>query len=126
MKKTTFLLLIVSGLLFFLAFLSCQIPANIDDENKKESSNSNLSNFFLSWGGGGISYSPVFSSDITDYTCNILRTVSDVTVTPTKQNAKASIHINLNTSSWIEVISGTPSSSMSLNLGLNTLNIRVT
>lgn len=81
------------------------------------SSNADLSNLTLS---SGI-LTPVFASATTSYTSSVANAVSSVTVTPTAADAGATITVNGNA-----VTSGSPSGSIALNVGLNTITTVVT
>jgi len=79
------------------------------------SSNANLSNLVLSSG----TLSPAFASGTTSYTASV--NTASVTVTPTTSDATATVKINGTT-----VASGTPSGSIALAIGSNTITTVVT
>jgi hypothetical protein len=87
----------------------------IPDPNQK-SSNANLSGLTISSG----TLSPSFGYGTTSYTVSIDNGVSSINVTPTKEDANASITIN-----GYSVNSGS-SQTVSLNVGANAINIVVT
>ena len=65
--------------------------------------------------------SPVFNSGTTSYTDIVLNSVSSVTVTPTVNQANATVTVN-----GVAVSSGTASGSINLNVGDNTITLIVT
>ena len=80
-------------------------------------SNANLSNLALSAG----TLSPAFVSGTTSYTASVINSVNSITVTPTAAQANATVTVN-----GVSVISGVASSSISLNVGTNTITAVVT
>jgi uncharacterized protein YjdB len=82
-----------------------------------QSTNAALSSLSLSTG----SLSPTFASGTTSYTASVANSVSSITVTPTRNQANATITVNGTT-----VASGSASGSISLNVGSNTLTTIVT
>lgn len=81
------------------------------------STNANLSNLVLSTG----SLTPPFAQATTSYTSTVSNAVSSITVTPTTADANATVTVN-----GTPVTSGTPSGSISLNVGSNIITIMVT
>ena len=81
------------------------------------SSNANLSALSLSSG----TLSPTFAATITNYASSVANSVSSITLTPTVEDATATVTVN-----GIPTVSGQASSSIDLNEGLNTINIEVT
>ncbi len=81
------------------------------------SSNANLSALTLSSG----TVAPAFSAAITSYTASVGIGTSSITVTPTKEQSGASITVN-----GSSVTSGNASSSITMNLGTNTITVVVT
>lgn len=69
---------------------------------------------------------PTFAQATTSYTALISDLASTVSVTPTADDADATIEISWNSGSYSTVTSGQASSSLSPVSGLNTLSIRVT
>jgi hypothetical protein len=86
------------------------------------SNNANLSALGLSNGA----LSPSFNSSTISYTANVANAVSSITATPTKSDANATIQVRVNGGSYANVVSGSPSSSQSLNVGSNIINVKVT
>jgi hypothetical protein len=86
------------------------------------SNNSNLSALVLSNG----TLSPSFSSSTISYTASVVNSISSITITPSKSNANASIQVRVNGGTYAGVTSGTASSSLSLNVGSNTIDVKVT
>jgi hypothetical protein len=69
---------------------------------------------------------PDFDSNTTVYTANVLFAGDSLTVTPTAAQANASIQVRINGGSYATVNSGSASSALALNIGLNTIDILVT
>ncbi|MES2727901.1 MAG: cadherin-like beta sandwich domain-containing protein, partial [Bacteroidota bacterium] len=88
--------------------------------NGPVSTNANLNGITLSSG----SLAPVFMSNIILYTASTV--ASSVTVIPTKVETNATIQIRVNGGTYDIVTSGSPSTSLSLNMGSNTVDIKVT
>ena len=86
------------------------------------SNNANLSALGLSNGA----LSPSFNSSTISYTANVANAVSNITATPTKSDANATIQVRVNGGSYANVVSGSPSSSQSLNVGSNIIDVKVT
>ena len=78
--------------------------------------NKNLSALVLSSG----TLSPAFAGGTVTYTANVINTVSSITVTPTSTDPAATILVN-----GITVTSATPSQSLPLVVGPNTITITV-
>ncbi|MBS1510508.1 MAG: cadherin-like beta sandwich domain-containing protein [Bacteroidetes bacterium] len=85
--------------------------------NAAISSNADLSNLTLSTG----TLNPVFASGTTSYTSTVANGVTSVTVTPTTADINATVTVNGNA-----VTSGSPSASIPLNVGVNTITTVVT
>jgi hypothetical protein len=83
---------------------------------------STLDNLVLSDG----TLSSTFNSGTTSYTASVPYTTSSITVTPTKTNSFASIQVQVNAGGYSALTSGSPSSSLSLNVGSNTIDVKVT
>lgn len=81
------------------------------------SSNANLSSLTLSAG----TLTPSFASGTTSYTASVANTVSSITVTPTSADVNSVIRVN-----GTIVTSGSASSPISLNVGLNSITVLVT
>jgi hypothetical protein len=81
------------------------------------SSDATLSNLAISSG----TLTPAFASGTTGYTDSVGNAVSSVTVTPTVNQANATVTVN-----GTLVISGAPSGSITLAVGPNTINVAVT
>ena len=75
-----------------------------------------LSGLQLSYG----SLSPTFNSTTTQYTVNVLNSVSSIVVTPRTTSANATISVN-----GANTTSGSPSGAINLNVGSNTIVITV-
>jgi hypothetical protein len=86
------------------------------------STNVYLSNLALSAG----TLSPAFSSNLVSYTASVLNVQSNITVTPTAADANATLAVRVNGGTYINVASGSPSGALSLNVGANTVDVRVT
>jgi len=85
--------------------------------NAEPSHDATLSNLTISSG----TLSPAFSSDTKDYTDSVDNSVTSVTITPTANQANATITVNGNT-----VASGSASGQIALNVGSNTILTVVT
>ncbi len=83
------------------------------------SSDASLSNLVLNTGTSA-TISPNFTSGNTSYTALVDNTVNSVTVTPTSTDPNAIIKINA-----VRLLSGSTSQSISLNSGINYINISV-
>ncbi|CAF0860022.1 unnamed protein product [Rotaria sordida] len=70
--------------------------------------------------------SPTFAAATTAYTASVINAVSSVTVTPTKADANASIQVQVNAGGYVTVTSGAASSALSLNVGNNAIDVKVT
>ncbi|MBC7588466.1 MAG: cadherin-like beta sandwich domain-containing protein, partial [Chitinophagaceae bacterium] len=70
--------------------------------------------------------SPSFAVGTTAYTASVSNATTSVTVTPTQENANASIQVRVNSGSYTTVASGGTSSALSLNVGSNTIDVKVT
>jgi hypothetical protein len=86
------------------------------------SSNADLSSLALSTGA----LSPGFSSDTLTYEADVFKNTSAVAVTATSTNATATLQIRINGGSYTPTTSGAPGSSLELNIGSNSIDIRVT
>ena len=87
------------------------------------SSNADLNAMTISAG----SLSPSFSSSTLSYTAGtVSNATTNITVTPTIANEFATIEVQVNSGSYSVVTSGSPSSSLALNSGSNTINVKVT
>ncbi len=87
------------------------------------SANADLS--ALAFSGGALS--PAFSSSTTNYTAGLLpNAAAAVTVVATKAQASASIHVRVNGGTYAAVASGSTSGALGLNVGGNTIEVRVT
>jgi len=82
--------------------------------------NTDLNNLTLSNG----TLSPAFATNTTSY--NATANVSSITVTPTASDGNATIQVRVNSGSYSTVTSGNPSGSLALNLGTNTIDVKVT
>jgi uncharacterized repeat protein (TIGR02543 family) len=83
----------------------------------KASSNSNDANLSaLSLSSGALS--PTFSSSTIGYTASVANAVTSITVTPTVNQANATVRVNGTT-----VSSASPSGSINLNVGSNTITV---
>jgi gliding motility-associated-like protein len=82
-----------------------------------QSTNADLSNLTLSTG----TLNPVFASGTTSYAASVPNTTTAITVTPTTADANSTVKVNGTT-----VASGSPSGSIALNVGTNTITSVVT
>jgi formylglycine-generating enzyme required for sulfatase activity len=86
------------------------------------STNADLSSLTLSGG----TLDPTFDSGTTAYTASVANAVNAITVTPTRAQSNATIEARVNDSSYTAVTSGSASTSLALNVGANTVDLRVT
>ncbi len=86
------------------------------------SSNADLSDLTLSSG----TLAPPFASGTTTYTASVSNATNSITVTPTSAGAGATIEVRVNGGSYVVVASGSPSGLLALNVGANTVDLRVT
>ncbi len=70
--------------------------------------------------------SPTFASGTTSYSANVTNGTTSITVTPTVNQANATIQVNINGGSYASVTSASASGSLSLGIGSNTINVLVT
>jgi hypothetical protein len=69
---------------------------------------------------------PVFAVGTTAYTAGVANAISSLAVTPTRAQANSTIEARVNGGSYSPVTSGSPSGALALNVGSNTIEIRVT
>ena len=86
------------------------------------STNVNLSALTLSTG----TLSPTFAIGTTSYTASVNYNTTSLTVTPTKEQSGATIQVQVNSGGYSSVTSGVASASLSLSVGSNTIDVRVT
>jgi|GEM_PF-6039597 len=67
-----------------------------------------------------------FAPGNTTYTANVPNTTSSVTVTPTAAQANATIQARVGANAFANVTSGSPSASLALAVGANTIQVQVT
>jgi hypothetical protein len=82
----------------------------------------NLSSIALS---AGI-LSPVFDSTITAYSTSVNASTTSITLTPIRLHANSTIQVQINSGAYSTVVSGLSSSPLSLNVGINVINVKVT
>jgi uncharacterized delta-60 repeat protein len=86
------------------------------------SNNANLSALTLSAG----TLSPTFASGTITYTASVPNATASISVIPTTADTTASIQVRVNGGSYANVTSGSVSSSLALNVGANTVDVKVT
>lgn len=86
------------------------------------STNANLSALSLSTG----TLAPAFAANTTSYSATVPFTTSSITVTATKADANATLQVRVNSGSYTALTSGSPSGSLALNTGSNTIDVLVT
>ncbi|MES2656595.1 MAG: cadherin-like beta sandwich domain-containing protein [Bacteroidota bacterium] len=84
--------------------------------------NANLSAIALSAGN----LNPVFATAITNYTVSLSNSITSLTITPTKADTNATIQLRVNGGAYVTISSGIPSSPLLLNIGSNTVDVKVT
>jgi len=72
------------------------------------------------------SFSPAFTPATSAYSATVANATAAITVTPASANAFATIQARVNGGTYGAVTSGGPSSSLSLNVGSNTIDVLVT
>lgn len=85
------------------------------------SSDANLGALSLSSG----TLDPAFASGVTSYAAGVSNAVSSIIVTPTAAQADATIEVRINGEAFSPVVGGTASSALTLQVGANTIDIRV-
>lgn len=85
------------------------------------SSDANLGALSLSSG----TLDPAFASGVTSYAAGVSNAVSSIIVTPTAAQADATIEVRINGGAFSPVVGGTASSALTLQVGANTIDIRV-
>ncbi len=70
--------------------------------------------------------SPAFSSSTTSYTASVPHTISAITVTPVQASIETTIQVRINSGTFETVASDTASDNLDLNVGSNTIEIKVT
>lgn len=86
------------------------------------SSNANLA----ALGSSAGSLSPAFSSGVISYTISVPNATASATVTSTVADATATLAVRVNGGSYAGVASGAVSSALALNVGSNSIDVRVT
>ncbi len=86
------------------------------------SSDATLSSLTLSSG----TLSPVFAAASETYTATVGNAMTSITVTPTVNQVNATVQMRINGGAYGSVTSGNESPSFSLNVGTNTIEVRVT
>lgn len=84
--------------------------------------NNNLSNLLLSSGA----YTPSFASSTLSYASTVANSISSVRVTPTAADAASTIQVRINNGSYANVANSQASSILGLNVGANTIDVKVT
>lgn len=69
---------------------------------------------------------PIFAAGTTAYSAAVVNGTATVTVTPTRNEANATIEAQVNGGGYAAVTSGLASGNLSLNVGTNTVDVRVT
>jgi DNA-binding beta-propeller fold protein YncE len=69
---------------------------------------------------------PAFQAETLDYTDIVSYTVDGLVITPTAGEAHATLQARVNGGSWIPLASGSPSGPLPLNVGDNTVEVKVT
>jgi hypothetical protein len=105
-----------------LATNSIGTSAGMDRSFTTLSANANLANLVLSSGP----LAPAFNPAITNYTAIVPYNTNSVTVTPTSADANATIQVRVNGGAFSNVLSGTASPPLPLNVGTNFIDVKVT
>lgn len=83
--------------------------------------NANLQALTLSTG----TLDPVFSSGTQAYTASVPYATTSVKVTPTQDDANAGLELQVNSGSYSPILSGQASADLALNVGDNTIDVKV-
>jgi hypothetical protein len=86
------------------------------------SNNATLSALSISGGAP----TPGFNGAVTSYTATVSNATTSVTVTPTTASSVATVQARVNGGSFASVTSGSPSAPLPVNVGANTVDVRVT
>lgn len=114
------MILFINRLLVFFFILFGSLACN----SGSSSSANPLHLISLSISSGTLT--PGFSADVTAYAVTVANTVPSITVTPTLRKSSSIAEVNLNGNDYVRVTSGEASGDLALNLGDNTVNVRVT
>ncbi|WP_179223736.1 Ig-like domain-containing protein [Paenibacillus tyrfis] len=79
-----------------------------------------------SWNGTPIGLSPAFDGSSTKYTASVTNSVYSVTVSSLPLDPNAKIEVSVNNGPWQQVPNGATSSNLPLNVGMNTIVVKVT
>lgn len=125
MKKI--LITIALSLVTLIVLTSCDqgTSSGIDKTSQDDPSlntDSSLSLLTLSAG----TLTPAFTTDKTSYTASVTNETTSITVTPTSSSTSAAIAIHINDGAFASVASGAASASLTLNIGTNVIEVRVT
>ena len=86
------------------------------------STNAALAGLVLSAG----TMTPAFDAAVTNYTASVPHRTNSITVTPTSADTTATIQVRVNGAGWSNVLSGTTSPALALNVGTNLIDVKVT
>ncbi|WP_163408148.1 FG-GAP-like repeat-containing protein [Flavobacterium ajazii] len=111
-------------LILFNSVLSTVDRQTVEESQKNYYNNNNASLTALTISDG--IFSPGFSSSVTNYTASVSNQTNTITVTPTLENTLASAKLQLNGAGYIAIASGTASDVLDLNVGSNTIEVKVT
>jgi uncharacterized delta-60 repeat protein len=101
---------------------SCAPVTDPADTDEQAGTDASLTGITLS----ASSLSPAFSRDVTDYSAALAAGVSTVAVTATASDAGATLKVRGNGGEWKEFSSGSPSPALSMRVGANAIELRVT
>lgn len=79
-----------------------------------------------SWNGTPIGLSPAFNGSTTKYTASVTNSVYSVTVSSLPLDPNAKIEVSVNNGPWQQVANGAASGNLPLNVGTNTIVVKVT
>ncbi|PUA37873.1 hypothetical protein C8Z91_18095 [Paenibacillus elgii] len=79
-----------------------------------------------SWNGTPIGLSPAFNGSTTKYTASVTNSVYSVTVSSLPLDPNAKIEVSVNNGPWQEAANGAASGNLPLNVGTNTIVVKVT
>ena len=114
----------ISEVIVFTSLLNNSNRQIVENNQKIYYQNSNADLSALTTTAGTIS--PTFAAGTTSYTASVINATTSVTVTATRSQANATLQVQVNGGGYSALTSGSASSALSLNVGANTIDVRVT
>ena len=103
-------------------YLSEMVQNNPVNVTTAASTDATLSSLVLSTG----TLSPIFASATETYTATVGNAITSIALTPTVNQANATVQMRINGGAYAQVSSGSESPAFSLNVGSNTMEVKVT